>query len=70
MMIKKNTRSRELSLPKKRKNLSLYLRKRAAMASNAAEVPASYSKNLCACIGCHLVKTKDQVREEAVERAV
>lgn len=30
--------------------------------SNAAEVPASYSKNLCACIGCHLVKTKDQVR--------
>jgi hypothetical protein len=40
------------------------------MASNAAEVPASYSKNLCACIGCHLVKTKDQVREEAVERAV
>ena len=56
-----------VSLSKKKKEKeSLFLSPNAhtAMASNVAEVPASYSKNLCACIGCHLVKTKDQVRGE------
>ena len=33
------------------------------MASSHAEVPASYNKNLRACIGCHLVKTADQVKK-------
>lgn len=31
------------------------------MVSHAAEVPASYNKNLRACIGCHLIKTGEQV---------